>query len=311
MPSDFPETITGNMTTSSKNAGTYTYSTTFSGVIISGLTVSGGKANSITNYNLTYSATLEITAKPITVKVPVGDEESTIPTQEYNNTAFTYQYNNNNIEGIVAGENITGSLTTAKYDEDSSKLVQASDVGTYTYNLDVQNSGIIASTPTPQGSTSLSNYQINYDVKLKITVRGFSESNITITYKDNYVYDGQTHRPDMDTSSFVVTDKVFGVLTSDSFVVTGEQKKDANTGGSSYTFTIKGQGNYTDTEISKPWTISPKAITVNATCSADMKKVYNRQKLVYNVDNSLVGHSNDITGLVSGEVATATFTTQG
>lgn len=42
-----------------------------------------------------------------------------------------------------------------------------------------------------------------------------------------------------------------------------------------------------------------------------MQKVYDRQKLVYNIDPTKAGHSNDISGLVAGEKATATFTTQG
>lgn len=133
-------------------------------------------SNGIANYDIVYgSISLEITKAPLTITVDAEDV--------YDGEEFVYSIIEGDVDGLIGGETLTGTLTTT-----------GSDADDYTNSDDE----II---PDISISSDVDNYEITYNVTLTITPKDLTITDATIGDK---TYDG--------TTSATVTDVTFGGL---------------------------------------------------------------------------------------------------
>lgn len=148
----------GTIITTGSDVGDYTDEAT--DWILDGLSTSNG----IANYDIVYgSISLEITKAPLTITVDADDV--------YDGEEFVYSIIEGDVDGLIGGETLTGTLTTT-----------GSDVDDYTYSDDEIISEISI-------SSDVDNYEITYNVTLIITPKNLTITGATIGDK---TYDGTT-----------------------------------------------------------------------------------------------------------------------
>ena len=188
----------GEVTTSSPNAGTYTYTGTTAPTAADGMTITTPfqTSDDISNYNVTYNFTQTITRKDAEIDITA--------TKIYDGTPLVVNYNDATVTvtGLVAGDALNaGKATTAVGTTPSYK------VGQYTYTYTPSGmalsfapvNGTVLLDPEFNTINGIENYNVTYNLELDITLR-----TLEITAADaEKVYDGEPLTSDVYTIAAV------------------------------------------------------------------------------------------------------------
>ena len=175
----------GEVTTSSPNAGTYTYTGTTAPTAADAMTITTPfqTSDDISNYNVTYNFTQTITKKDAEIDI--------VAAKIYDGTPLVVNYNDATVTvtGLVAGDALNaGKATSAVGTTPSYK------VGQYTYTYTPSGmalsfapvNGTVLLDPAFNTINGIENYNVTYNLELDITLR-----TLDITAADaEKVYDG-------------------------------------------------------------------------------------------------------------------------
>ena len=230
----------GEVTTSSPNAGTYTYTGTTAPTAADGMTITTPfqTSDDISNYNVTYNFTQTITKKEAEIDI--------VATKIYDGTPLVVNYNDATVTvtGLVAGDALNaGKATSAVGTTPSYK------VGQYTYTYTPSGmalsfapvNGTVLLDPAFNTINGIENYSVTYNLELDITLR-----TLEITAADaEKVYDGTPLTSDVYTIA-----AVDGLAEGDQITTIAQGGSQLCVGSTEHTISgaviVKGEENVTD-----------------------------------------------------------------